>query len=94
MSKFEKRLCIFALVFVAIYLGASVITINYRINKVDRVERLESVELTAAEGQLLIAELFLPVMILLTLTICYIVVRKTRAKKRLLLDEPDEEMPE
>ena len=94
MTKFEKRLCIFALIFVAIYLGAAVITINYRINKVDRVERIESVELTAAEGQLLIAELFLPVMILLTLTISYIVVRKTRAKKRLLLDDTDEEMPE
>ena len=94
MSKFEKRLCIFALVFVAIYLGAAVITINHRINKTDRIERLESIELTAAEGQLLMAELFLPVMILFTLTISYIVVRKTRAKKRLLLDEPDEETPE
>ena len=94
MSKFEKRLCIFALVFVAIYLSAAVITIRYRINKTDRIERLESPELTAAEGQLLIAQLFLPVMILFTLTICYIVVRKTRAKKRLLLDELDEEIPD
>ncbi len=94
MSKFEKRLCIFALVFVAIYLGAAVITINYRINKTDRIERLESPELNAAEGQLLMAELFLPVMILFTLTICYIIVRKTRAKRRLLLDEPDEETPD
>jgi hypothetical protein len=33
-------------------------------------------------------------MILLTLTICYIIVRKTRAKKALLLDEPDEESPD
>jgi hypothetical protein len=40
------------------------------------------------------AELFLPVMILLTLTVSYIVVRKTRAKKRLLLDEPDDETPD
>ena len=91
MTKFEKRLCIVALVFVAIYLGAAVITIKHRISKPDRVERLESKELSAAEGQLLIAELFLPVMILLTLTICYIIVRKTRAKKALLLDEPDDE---
>jgi hypothetical protein len=91
MTKFEKRLCIVALVFVAIYLGAAVITIKHRISKPDRIERLESKELSAAEGQLLIAELFLPVMILLTLTICYIIVRKTRAKKALLLDEPDDE---
>ena len=94
MSKFEKRLCIVALVFVAIYLTAAVITIKYRISKPDRIERLESPEISAAEGQLLMAELFLPVMILLTLTVCYIVVRKTRAKKRLLLDEPDEESPD
>ena len=94
MSKFEKRLCIVALVFVSIYLGAAIITIKYRISKPDRIERLESRELSAAEGQLLMAELFLPVMILLTLTICYIIVRKTRAKKALLLDEPDEETPD
>ena len=94
MSKFEKRLCIVALVFVAIYLGAAIITIKYRIRKPDRIERLESRKLSTAEGQLLMAELFLPVMILLTLTVCYIVVRKTRAKKRLLLDEPDEEAPD
>jgi ABC-type sulfate transport system permease subunit len=94
MSKLEKRLCIVALVFVAIYLGAAVITIKYRISKPDRIERLESSELSAAEGQLLIAELFLPVMILLTLTICYIIVRKTRAKKALLLDEPNPDEPE
>ena len=89
----KKRLCIVALVFVAIYLGAAVITIKYRISKPERIERLESPDLSVAEGQLLIAELFLPVMIILTLTICYIIVRKTRAKKALLLDEPDEEAP-
>ena len=94
MSKFEKRLCIVALIFVAIYLGAAILTIKYRISKPDRIERLESRELSSAEGQLLMAELFLPVMILLTLTVSYIVVRKTRAKKRLLLDEPDEEIPD
>ncbi len=94
MTKFEKRLCIVALVFVAIYLGAAIITIKYRISTPDKVERLESTELSAAEGQLMIAELFLPVMILLTLTICYIIVRKTRAKKALLLDDFDDETPD
>ncbi len=91
MTKFEKRLCIVALVFVAIYLGAAIITIKYRISTPDRIERLESTKISPAEGQLLMAELFLPVMILLTLTVCYIIVRKTRAKKALLLDEPDDE---
>ena len=92
MSKFEKRLVIFALVFVVIYLGAAVITINTRINNEDRIERLESTRITSTEGRLLMAELFLPMMILFTLTICYIVVRKQRAKKMLQLDdELDEE---
>lgn len=91
MSKFEKKLVIFALVFVVIYLGAAVVTINTRINKEDRIERLESTKITSTEGRLLMAELFLPMMILLTLTVCFIVVRKQRAKKMLLLDEPDEE---
>jgi ABC-type sulfate transport system permease subunit len=94
MSKFEKRLCIVALVFVAIYLGAAIITIKYRISTPAKIERLESTELSAAEGQLMIAELFLPVMILLTLTICYIIVRKTRAKKALLLDDSEDEIPD
>ena len=92
MSKFEKRLVIFALVFVVIYLGAAIVTINTRLNKEDRIERLVSTKITPAEGRLLMVELFLPMLIFFTLTICFIVVRKQRAKKMLLLDdEPDEE---
>jgi len=91
MSKFEKRLVIFALVFVVIYLGAAVITINTRINKEDRIERLESTKISSTEGRLLMVELFLPMLVLFTLTVCFIVVRKQRAKKMLQLDEPDEE---
>lgn len=81
MSKFEKRLVVVALVFVAIYLGAAAITIHSRITKQDKIERLESPDLSPAEGQLLIAELFLPFMILFTLTTCFVIIRKQRAKK-------------
>jgi len=91
MSKFEKRLVIFALVFVVIYLGAAIATINTRLNQEDRIERLESTKITPTEGRLLMVELFLPMLIFLTLTLCFIVVRKQRAKKMLLLDEPDED---
>jgi hypothetical protein len=91
MSKFEKRLVVVALVFVAIYLGAAAITIHTRITKEDTIERFESPELTPAEGQLLIAELFLPFMILFTLTICFIIVRKQRAKKLLEMEAEDED---
>jgi len=91
MSKFEKRLVIFALVFVVIYLGAAIVTINTRLNIEDRIERLESTMITPTEGRLLMAELFLPMLIFFTLTVCFIVVRRQRAKKMLQLDEPDEE---
>ena len=90
MRKFEKRLVIFALVFVAIYLGAAIATIHYRLGDADRVERLESTKISPAEGKLLMAELFLPMAILLTLSVCFIIVRKQRAKKMLKLDEPVE----
>ena len=91
MSKFEKRLVVVALVFVAIYLGAAALTIHTRITKEDKIERFESPDLTPAEGQLLIAELFLPFMILFTLTICFIIVRKQRAKKLLEMEAEDED---
>ena len=90
MNKFEKRLVVVVLVFVAIYLGAAAITIHTRITKEDRIERFESPDLTPAEGQLLIAELFLPFLILFTLTICFVVVRKQRAKKLLEMEDEDE----
>jgi hypothetical protein len=91
MTKFEKRLVVFAVVFVFIYLGAAVITIQTRISGEDRVERLESTKISPSEGRLLMAELFLPMAILLTLAVCFIAVRKQRAKKILKLDEPSEE---
>ena len=91
MSKFEKRLCIIALVFVAIYIGAAVLTVRSRISDEKKIEQIQSVGITPAERQLLIAELFLPVLIVFTLTVCFIIVRKQRAKKLLQLDEDTDE---
>lgn len=89
MSKIEKRLAVAALVFVAIYLGAAAITIHTRITGEDKIERLESPDLSPAEGQLLMAQLFLPVMILLTLAVCFIVIRKQRVKKLREMEKED-----
>lgn len=91
MSKLEKRLVIFALVFVVIYLGAAIATIHTRLNPQDRIERLESTKISPPEARLMMVELFLPMLILFTLTVCFIVVRKQRAKKMLQLDDPVEE---
>lgn len=91
LSKFEKRLSIIAMVFVAVYIGAAVLTIHSRITREDRIERLESEELAPGERQLMLVELFLPMLIVLVLTVCFIVVRKQRAKKYLKLDESEDE---
>ena len=91
LSRFEKKLAIIALVFIAIYLGAAVLTLHSKYGEEERVELLESPELTPAEGRLMLVELFLPMLILLTLTVCFIVVRKQRAKRYLKLDDPEDE---
>lgn len=89
MTKFEKRLCVFAVVFVAIYIGAVVITVRSRMNDDKRITRIESAEPGPAEGRLMLAELLLPMLILLTLTVSFIIVKKQRAKKMLRLEESD-----
>ena len=91
LSRFEKKLAIIALVFVAIYLGAAALTIHSKYDREERIERIESPDLTPAEGRLMLVELFLPMLILLTLTVCFIVVRKQRAKRYLKLDEPEDD---
>lgn len=91
MTKFEKRLCVFAIVFVAIYIGAVVITVRSRMSDEKRITRIESEEPGPAEGQLMLAELLLPMLILLTLTVSFIIIKKQRAKKMQILEESDRE---
>ena len=80
-----------ALIFIVIYLGAAAVTINTRIHKEDRIERLESTKISPSEGRLMMAELFLPMAILLTLTVSFIVVRKQRARKLMELEDSEDE---
>ncbi len=88
LSRFEKKLSIFALVFVVIYLGAAALTIQSNYSKDDAIPQIESADLTPAEARLMMVELFLPMLIVLVLTVCFIVVRITRAKRYQKLDEP------
>lgn len=92
MSKFEKKLCVLAIVFVVIYLGAIGITIQTRISSKENITRLESARPGPGEGQLMLAELFLPMMILLTVTVCFIIVRKKRAKDIFKLEDNKKEV--
>ncbi|MEE8432883.1 MAG: hypothetical protein V3S16_16675 [Candidatus Desulfatibia sp.] len=91
MSKFEIRLCIFAIVFVAIYIGAIALTIHSRVSTEEKITRIESEAPSPGEGQVMLAELLLPMLILFTVTICFIIVKKKRAKMALALEEADEE---
>jgi len=95
MSKFEKKLCVFAIVFVAIYLGAAGLTIKARFTEKDTATRLESsAPDPKQEAHIMLAELFLPMMILLAVTVSFIIVRKKRAKDILVLDESEEKVQE
>ena len=92
MSKFEKRLCVFAIVFVTIYIGAIAMTFHTRISNEEKITRIESVELTPGEGQMMLAELLPPMLVLFMITICFIIVKKKRAKMVYELEESDEEL--
>ena len=93
MTKFEKRLCVFAIVFVTIYIGAMVITVRSRVTAPEKVTRIESVNPGEGEGQMMLAELFLPMAIFFTVTVCFIIVKNRRSKAILEIEESDEEVP-
>jgi hypothetical protein len=89
MSKLEKRLIIFAIFFVIVYMGAIVVTVKSRIHVKDRTTRIESTLPTEEEGRLLLVELLPPMAVLFTLAICFIIAKKKREKKYRTLDESE-----
>ena len=78
------------ILFVVIYIGAVVLTIHSRVNKEERITRIESAEPAPGEGHLMLAELFLPMLLLLTITVCFLIVKKKRSKAELSLEQDDE----
>jgi len=91
MTKLEKRLCIFALIFVAVYIGAIIATIQSRTGSGDRVTRIESAQADPAESRLMLAELLLPMTILLVVTVSFIIVKRQRSKIKFDDDEEDDD---
>ena len=91
MSKLEKRLIIFAIIFVLVYVGAIIATVRSRTDTSQKPTRLESATPTEEEGRLMLAELLLPMAVLFTLSVCFILVRKKRLKTYQTLDEPDDD---
>ena len=90
MSTLEKRIILFAILFVAVYVGALVVTIQSRMEADDTVARLESAtSVSEEEGRLMLAELLAPMAVLLTLAVCFILVKKKRVRTYQKLDEMD-----
>ena len=89
-SKIEKRVCIFAIVFVALYIGAIAMTIHSRVADKDTVSRIESAGPAPGEEHMMLAELLLPMLICLTVAVCFMIVRKRREKALLVMDETEE----
>lgn len=90
MSKLEKRLIIFAIIFVLVYVGAIIATVRSRVDTPQKTTRLESATPTEEEGRLMLAELLLPMAVLFTLSVCFVLARKKRIKTYQSLDEPDD----
>ena len=90
MSKLEKRLIIFAIIFVLVYVGAIIATVKSRTDTSHKTTRLESETPTEEEGRLMLAELLLPMAVLFTLSVCFILARKKRTKTYQKMDDSDD----
>ena len=95
MSRLEKRLIAAALVFVVVYLGAAALTVHNRVTADrERTARLESAEPIREERHLMMAELLLPMLILLTVAVSFVLVKKKREKVAARMDEDPEALSE
>ena len=92
MRKFEKKLVVFAILFVLVYLLAAGLTIHSRISRPDRTVTIESTGPQPGESQMMLAELFLPMLILLTIAVCFFIAKKKRSKDLLRLEEEDDDL--
>ena len=91
MTKFEKRLSLLVICFVIVYLAAAGLTVHKRITRTDRTIRIESTGPPPGESEMMLAELFLPMLIVLTVAVSFVVVRRKRAASLEALDESEDE---
>ena len=91
MNKLQRWLGIGTIVFVLVYLGAIVITMQSRIQESERTTTIESSRAVEAERHLVLPELLLPMGILLTLAASYLIVKRRNAKNYDRLDDDIDE---
>ena len=95
LSKIEKRLCVLAVIFVVIYLGAAALTLHSRSGEKEETQlKFESVAPAKAEGRLAMVELFLPMLVLLTIAISFAIIKKKRARQIVALQKAEDEIGE
>ena len=94
MTKLQKWLGVGSIVFVVLYIGAAVLTIQSRIDSKERPTAIESARAIEEERHLLLPELFLPMGILLTLAVSYLVVKRRNARTYQRLDDEVEDTME
>ena len=78
--------------FVIVYLAAAGWTVRSRISKADRTIRIESTGPPPGESEMMLAELLLPMLIVLAVAVCFVCVRKRRAAQLDALDEFEDEI--
>jgi hypothetical protein len=94
MTPLEKRLGIGAIVFVLIYLAAAGMTLHSRISRPEHPVRIESAGPPPGESHLMMAQLLLPMLIVLTVAVSFLIVRKKRAEKLISLEKDSENFEE
>jgi hypothetical protein len=91
MNRLQKVLGIGALVFVFVYIGAVVITVQSRIDSQERPAVIEAPRTIEEERHLLLPELLLPMGILLVLAASYLIVKRRNEKIYENLDDDIDE---
>lgn len=91
MNKFEKKVFIAALIFVIVYLGAIILSINSKTDRKDITTKIESVQIKPEERTFVLAELLLPVAIIFIMAICFILIKKKNARTIIMSDEEEDE---
>lgn len=86
-NKLQKWLGIGTIIFVAIYLGAIIITITSKTEVEDRPAVIEAAREYEQEKHLILPELLLPMGIMLSLALSYLIIRRRNIKKYDRLDE-------
>ncbi len=90
-KKLQRWLGIGAIVFVVIYIGAVVLTVQSRMRDYERPTVVEAAKAREQERHLMLPELLLPMAILLALAGSYLVVRRRNQKAYDRLDDDLEE---